>query len=264
MGRISSDFKRTLCGGLFLAALSPMAASAAEQVGVLECHLSGNGITVLIENQALDCAYEDEMAGGKPQHYLGKLTKVGANIGVNGPGDLVWGVVAETNALAPGALTGDYVGPEASLRVGVGGGGAILVGGSNNTISLQPFNVEGGEGLGLSAGAENVSLTYVPDLPPPPIKHKVQAVYWGHLHAAIHHAKEAVEAGRAGQAEAVAHHAEAALHHAEAAERARANPHLKEAFGHLHAAIKQGKEGHAEAATKHAGEALEHLEAARK
>ena len=112
------------------------------------------------------------MAGGKPQHYLGKLTKVGANIGVNGPGDLVWGVVAETNALAPGALTGDYVGPEASLRVGVGGGGAILVGGSNNTISLQPFNVEGGEGLGLSAGAENVSLTYVPDLPPPPIKHK--------------------------------------------------------------------------------------------
>ena len=48
MGRISSDFIRTLCGGLFLAALSPMAASAPEQVGVLECHLSGNGITVLI------------------------------------------------------------------------------------------------------------------------------------------------------------------------------------------------------------------------
>ena len=259
-----TDFRRTLCSGLFLAAMAPAAALAGEQVGVLECHLSGNGIAVLIENQALDCVYEDEIAGGKPQHYIGKLTKVGANIGVNGPGDLVWGVVAETNELAPGALAGDYAGPEASLRVGVGAGGAILVGGSNNTVSLQPFNVEGGEGLGLSAGAENVSLTFVPDQPPPPMKHKHHAVFWGHLHAAIHHANEAIEAGKQGHAEAVAHHAEAALHHAEAAENVKANPHVKEAIGHLHAAIKQGKEGHAEAATKHAEEALTHLEMAKK
>ncbi len=259
-----TDFRRTLCRGLFLAAMAPTAAWAGEQVGVLECHLSGNGITVLIENQALDCVYEDELAGGKPQHYIGKLTKVGANISVNGPGDLVWGVVAETNALAPGALTGDYVGPEASLRVGVGAGGAILVGGSNNTISLQPFNVEGGEGLGLTAGAESVTLTFVPDLPPPPMKHKHHAVFWGHLHAAIHHPNEAIEAGKAGHADAVAHHAEAALRHAEAAEKVKANPHVKEAIGHLRAVIKQGKEGHAEAATKHAEEALTHLEMARK
>jgi|GEM_PF-229756 hypothetical protein len=259
-----TDFRRTLCCGLFLAALAPAAAFAGEQVGVLECHLSGNGITVLIENQALDCVYEDELAGGKPQHYIGKLTKVGANISVNGPGDLVWGVVAETNVLAPGALTGDYVGPEASLRVGVGAGGAILVGGSNNTLSLQPFNVEGGEGLGLTAGAESVSLTFVPDQPPPPMKHKHHAVFSGHLHAAIHHTEEAIEAGKAGHADAVAHHAEAALRHAEAAEKVKANPHVKEAIGHLRAAIKQGKEGHAEAATKHAEEALAHLEMAKK
>lgn len=257
-----TDFGRTLCRGLFLAVMAPAAAFAGEQVGVLECRLSGNGITILVENQALDCVYEDEISGGRPQHYIGKLTKVGANIGVNGPGDLVWGVIAETSALAPGALTGDYIGPEASLRVGVGGGGAILVGGSNNTISLQPFNVEGGEGLGLTAGAENVALTYVPDAPPPPLRHKVHAIFWGHLHAAIHHVNEAIDAGKHGHPEALAHHAEAALRHAEAAEKARANPHVNEAIGHLHAAIKQGKEGHDEAATKHAEEALAHLEAA--
>ncbi|MGA8170027.1 MAG: small metal-binding protein SmbP [Methylocystis sp.] len=263
MGRLT-NFRRTLCGGLFLAALTPAAALAADQVGVLECHLSGNGITILVQNQALDCVYEDEATGGNPQHYLGKLTKVGANIGVNGPGDLVWGVVAESRVLGPGALTGDYVGPEASLKVGVGGGGAILVGGSNNTLSLQPFNVEGGEGLGLSAGAESVALTYVPDLPPPPMKHKHHALFWGHLHAAIHHTQEAIDAGKAGHAEGVAHHAEAALHHAEAAENVKVNPHVKEAIGHLRGAIKHGKEGHAEVATKHAEEALEHLEMARK
>ena len=192
--------------------------------------------------------YEDEIAGTKPQHYIGKLTKVGANIGVNGPGDLIWGVIAATDALAPGALTGDYVGPEASLRVGVGGGGAILVGGSNNTISLQPFNIEGGEGLGLSAGAENIGLTFVADQPPPPMKHKHHVMFWGHLHAAIHHTNEAIEAGKQGHADTVAHHAEAALRHAQAAETANANPHINEAIGHLRAAIKQGKEGDAEAA----------------
>jgi hypothetical protein len=242
-------------------AVAPAAAFAGEQVGVLECHLSGNGMTVLIENQALDCVYEGELAGGGPQHYIGKLTKVGANISVNGPGDLIWGVVGETDGLAPGALTGDYAGPEASLRVGVGG--AILVGGSNNTISLQPFNVEGGEGLGLTAGAENINLTFVQDLPPPPMKHKHHAVYWGHLHAAIHHTNETMEAGKAGHADAVAHRAEAALHHAQEAERVKANPHVKEAIGHLRAAIKQGKQGHAEAATRHAEEALAHLEMAK-
>ena len=61
-----TDFRRTLCCGLFLAGLAPAAALAGEQVGVLECHLSGNGITVLIENQALDCVYEDEIGAPNP------------------------------------------------------------------------------------------------------------------------------------------------------------------------------------------------------
>jgi len=36
-----TDFRRTLCGGLLLAALTPAAALAGDQVGVLECHLLG-------------------------------------------------------------------------------------------------------------------------------------------------------------------------------------------------------------------------------
>jgi len=259
-----TDFRRTLCGGLFLAALAPAAAMAGDQVGVLECHLSGNGITILIENQAVDCVYEDELAAAGPQHYIGKLTKVGANISINGPGDLVWGVVAESRTLGPGALSGDYVGPEASLKVGVGGGGAILVGGSNNTVSLQPFNVEGGEGLGLTAGAESLSLAFVPDQPPPPFKHKPHALFWGHLHAAVHHTREAIEQGKAGHPQALVKHAEAALHQAEEAERTKANPHVKEAIGHLGAAIEHGEKGQTQVATKHAEEALTHLEMATK
>jgi hypothetical protein len=54
-----------------------------------------------------------------------------------------------------------------SAKVGVGGGGAMLVGGSDNTFSLQPFNIQAGSGLGWNAGVESLTLTYVPPPPPP-------------------------------------------------------------------------------------------------
>ena len=100
-------------------------------------------------------------------HYIGTLTKVGANITVNGAGEIVWLVGAATDNVGPGALAGDYVGPNGSLKVGVGGGGAVLVGGSGNTFSLQPVQMEAGTGLGLTAGIEKLSLAYVPNQPPP-------------------------------------------------------------------------------------------------
>ena len=60
------------------------------------------------------------------------------------------------------------------MKVGVGGGGALLVGGSNNTISLQPLEVETGKGFGLTAGAESLDLTFVPDVPPPVFPHSLR------------------------------------------------------------------------------------------
>jgi hypothetical protein len=161
-------FRHLLSGAALLAIIAPVAASAGDRVGALECHISGSGVSVVVENQALDCIYRDDAEGAIPSHYIGKLTKVGANLSVNGPGDLLWAVAAATSTIGPGALAGDYAGPAVSAKVGVGGGGAILVGGSDNTVSLQPFNLEGGTGLGVTAGIESLSLTYVPDEPPPP------------------------------------------------------------------------------------------------
>ncbi|MDR3449042.1 MAG: DUF992 domain-containing protein [Alphaproteobacteria bacterium] len=150
----------------------PAAAFAGDRVGALECHLSGNGPSILVENQSVDCVFASDRAGGRPAHYVGKLTKIGANIGANGKGDLLWGVVAATSNPGRGALAGDYVGPEASAKVGVGVGAAALVGGSQNTISLQPLNVEGGSGIGFTAGVENLNLVYVSDRPAPKMRYK--------------------------------------------------------------------------------------------
>jgi hypothetical protein len=165
------DLGRTLCGVFILSAMSPAAAFAGDRVGALECHLSGNGPSILVENQSVDCVFANDR-GGRPAHYVGKLTKIGANISANGKGDLLWGVVAATNKPGRGALAGDYVGPEASAKVVVGVGAAALVGGSQNTISLQPLNVEGGAGIGFTAGVENLTLANVSDSPAPKMRYK--------------------------------------------------------------------------------------------
>ncbi len=166
--------RRALYGAVLVAAFAPAAASAGDRTGVLQCRLSGNNISILVENQTLDCLFQDDDEGAHPTHYVGKLTKVGANITVNGPGEVAWGVVATTDKIGPGALAGDYAGPSASARVGVGGGGALLVGGSDNTFSLQPLEIEAGAGLGFTVGVENLSLAYAPETPIPLFKPHVK------------------------------------------------------------------------------------------
>ncbi len=168
---IKSDIARALGAAGVLSMLAPAAAIAGDRVGTLQCKLMGNSLTVLVENQQVDCNYRDTKEGAEPVHYTGVLTKVGPNITINGQGELGWGVVAETSdPLGPGALAGEYAGGGVSGKIGVGGGGAMLVGGSNQTFSLQPFSIEAGSGLGWNAGVERLTLTYAPPEEPKPVK----------------------------------------------------------------------------------------------
>ncbi|WP_294532705.1 DUF992 domain-containing protein [uncultured Rhodoblastus sp.] len=164
-----------LRAALMLSAILPGAAFAGDRIGALECHLSGNGPSLLVENQSVDCVFASERNGRRRDHYVGTLTKIGANISVNGKGDLLWGVVAATGRQGPGALAGNYVGPGASAKVGIGVGAAALVGGSNQTFSLQPLNIEGGAGLGFTAGVESLTLVYAPDRPAPRLRYRHRA-----------------------------------------------------------------------------------------
>ena len=60
--------------------------------------------------------------------------------------------------LGPGDLSGDYVGAQGSASVGVGVGGNVLVGGSANSIALQPLSVQGQVGVNVAAGLESLEL----------------------------------------------------------------------------------------------------------
>jgi hypothetical protein len=165
---VNPSLPRTLCAMAFVAGLTPGGALAqSHTVGSLLCRLSGGVGMILMENQALDCVFKDNSGGG-PSHYIGRLTNVGANIGISGPGELVWEVVSATKSLSPGSLAGDYIGAQGSIAAGAGAGGAILVGGSDKAISLQPISMSVGSGVNLSAGLGNINLQYMPVTPPPP------------------------------------------------------------------------------------------------
>jgi hypothetical protein len=95
------------------------------------------------------------------EHYAGSIKKFGVDIGYTQEGVIIWGVLAPTAQVGPGALAGDYVGATASATVVGGVGGNFLVGGSNKSISLQPLSVEGNTGLNVAGGIGAITLTLV-------------------------------------------------------------------------------------------------------
>ena len=76
----------------------------------------------------------------------------------SGGGVLVWAVHAHNKRLYPGDLRGTYTGASGNIALGLGVGGNVLIGGSHNTVALQPLSGEGNIGVGLSVGVGQLVL----------------------------------------------------------------------------------------------------------
>ena len=126
------------------------------QVGILECR-GGASIGFIVGSVThLGCVLRVD---GMPEdRYVATIHKIGVDIGITEESALAWGVYAPVARLGPGDLSGNYAGADASAAVGVGLGGNALVGGSNNSIALQPLSVEGQVGLSVAAGLESLEL----------------------------------------------------------------------------------------------------------
>jgi hypothetical protein len=135
-------------------------AQADVRVGLMSCDMDSGFGYVLGSSRDLHCTFMP--AAGAPEHYAGTISKFGVDIGYVQNAVIVWTVVAPTVALPPGSLTGTYGGATASVTVGVGVGANVLVGGSSETISLQPVSIEGGTGLNVAGGFASMSLTFQP------------------------------------------------------------------------------------------------------
>jgi len=130
------------------------------RVGVMTCDMASGFGYVLASSHDLQCTFLP--AAGPPEHYAGTISKFGVDIGYVQNAVTAWTVVAPTVALPPGSLTGTYGGATASVTVGVGAGANVLVGGSSDTISLQPVSIEGGTGLNVAGGFASMRLTFQP------------------------------------------------------------------------------------------------------
>jgi len=157
MSRLSTVATLAAIGTLAFAA-QPLASGV--KAGVLTCSVASGWGFVIGSTRDLNCVYSPP--AGPPEHYAGTVSKFGVDIGYQSNAVIVWGVIAPTAQLSPGALAGTYGGVTGSAAAGVGAGANVLVGGSNQTISLQPVSVEGDTGLNVAGGIGEISLTPAP------------------------------------------------------------------------------------------------------
>jgi Protein of unknown function (DUF992) len=148
-----------ILAGAAAALVASVAGTSAQervQVGVLECR-GGASIGFIVGSVTnLGCVLRID---GMPEdRYVATIRKVGVDLGITQETALAWGVFAPTRRLGPGDLSGNYAGAQGSATIGIGAGGNVLVGGSNNSIALQPLSLQGQVGLNVAAGLESLEL----------------------------------------------------------------------------------------------------------
>ena len=147
---------------LMLGALTMAAPAHAQgvRVGVLTCNVSSGFGFIFGSSRSLNCTFSG--AGGHVEHYTGTINRFGVDIGYIQGGVLIWTVLAPVATPAPCALAGNYGGATAQATAGVGAAVNVLVGGSGNSISLQPVSIEGTTGLNVAAGVASITLQCAP------------------------------------------------------------------------------------------------------
>lgn len=153
---IRKSFAAALVATLGVAAVMPANAQPGRvQVGTLACSVSA-GVGMIVGSQRnVSCNFQPE--NGPPEAYTGTMTIIGLDVGFTTGSAIVWTVFAGTNRYV-GMLSGTYAGGTAQATVGAGVGANALVGGSNNSVALQPLSVQGQTGLNAAAGIGALSI----------------------------------------------------------------------------------------------------------
>ena len=154
--RLATVALGALIGAAALAS-EPAAAQSRIKVGVLTCNVSPGVGLLVISQREVGCVFRANGQRGR-ETYSGRITRIGLDVGVTGRGILAWEVFAETRRLSRSQLAGSYAGGSAAASLGVGLGANALVGGSRNTIALQPLSVEAQIGVNLAVGVANLQL----------------------------------------------------------------------------------------------------------
>lgn len=146
---------------LGIAATAVLATSQAQsqqgvQLGVLNCRGGASVGFVVGSVTNLGCVLTG--TGRPDQPYVATIRKVGLDLGITEETALSWAVFAPVNYSGRGDIAGNYAGAQGSASFGVGVGANVLVGGSQNSIALQPLSLQGSVGLNVAAGLQSLEL----------------------------------------------------------------------------------------------------------
>lgn len=144
-----------------LAAIFTLGTTAAdaryERIGTLECRVAPNVSFIVGSIRTAGCTFYP-VNSRRAHRYRADIGRIGLDLNISAGGVFVWAVHAHNRRLYPGDLRGTYTGASGNIALGLGVGGNILVGGSNNTVALQPLSGEGNVGVGLSVGVGQLHL----------------------------------------------------------------------------------------------------------
>lgn len=126
------------------------------QIGVLNCRGAASVGFIVGSVTNLGCLLQS--AGRPDQPYVATIRKVGLDIGITEQTALSWAVFAPVERAGIGDLSGNYAGAQGSASIGVGLGANVLVGGSANSIALQPLSMQGSTGVSVAVGLAGLEL----------------------------------------------------------------------------------------------------------
>jgi hypothetical protein len=150
-----------LASAVALAALVSATPSMAQppqraEVGKLVCNLGPSVGLIIGSRQKMRCVFERR--NGRAETYVGRIGRLGLDVGITAGGRMIWGVYTSTTGFPPRALVGDYVGASGEIGLGLGVGANALIGGNNRSVMLQPLSLEASVGVNLALGVARLIL----------------------------------------------------------------------------------------------------------
>ena len=159
MPMATNRFRTSLLAGAAVAAslvmtptLSHAGTEAGGEVGILTCHTVPGTRLNLIVHSTTDITCEFKDSDGTVERYKGE-TGIGLGVDLHVAHDetIRFTVLAKHFRPDTHQLSGKYHGAKAGATVGIGGGAALLVGGSHDSIGLKPA-ISHASGVGVAAG----------------------------------------------------------------------------------------------------------------
>ncbi|MES9854271.1 MAG: DUF992 domain-containing protein [Candidatus Thiodiazotropha sp. L084R] len=159
----TNRFRNVVLGSVInLSLLAPLSAYAGGgiELGVLTCNSvpGTHNYYVIHHSVGVDCIFRN--THGK-ERYTGRAgIGLGLDLNWRETENMAFTVIGGASELNPGAysLKGRYVGAQASATLAVGGSVAILVGGGQKNITLQPIALGVNTGLGAAVGIGYLSI----------------------------------------------------------------------------------------------------------